>query len=101
MVLRHYSDPLKPHCYAGVPQIRICSTDPDQDLPQVSVQISGKNIAVTVEVEHAPERDFHAGRSVYVFDWKTGDLLTVCTPKYLRQIYDEIRNHRHLLYLSP
>jgi len=86
MVLRHYSDPLRPHCYASVPRVRICSTDPDQDLPQVSVQISGKSIAVTVEVEDAPERDFHAS-SVYVFDWKTGDLLTVRASKYLRRIY--------------
>ena len=87
MVLRHHSDPLMPHQAASVPQIRICSIDPDQqDFPQISIYISGKNIAVTVENEFASEKDFEGGNFLYVFDWTTGDTKVVSQKSYNRNI---------------
>jgi hypothetical protein len=77
LVLRHHSDPSRPHGDASVPRILICRIGPDRDIyidiPRVSIRISGQNIAVTLEDEHPSQREFEAGNYLYVFDWKTGD----------------------------
>jgi hypothetical protein len=90
MVLRHHSDPSRPHRAASVPRIRICLPHADQqDLPQISVYVSGKHIAVAVEYEYA-SGEGEVGNGLYVFDWRTGDTRVVSQNSRDRNIQSKI-----------
>jgi len=49
----------------------------NRELPQLSVCISGENVAVTVEQPCVYEIGFRPENFLYVFDWKTGFNKTV------------------------
>jgi len=47
-------------------------TSSSQDLPRLSIRISGENVAVTVEQEYRYQTGFQPENLLYVLEWKTG-----------------------------